>query len=254
MKYWIIHKDVLIDIDVAKRIRSKLSNWTESEKSPNYVFIIGGDGTFIRHAANYFKIDVKIICINTGTLGFYSAFESGSDWDVNEITQESNYETFTILKIQINKKLFYGVNEFVLFSHNAFPIDIKLDNEHYQKFKGSGLMISTRTGSTGRNKSCGGAVIFPGVHAIQMLELAPVGHLKYSTLQSPIILPKSSLIQIVSETQTKEATLSVDGKELKMKFDKGQIDINAVESKCQLFLPRTTKTYIKKLHNTFIKE
>ncbi len=254
MKYWIIHKDVPIDIDVAKRIRNKLSDWNESKVKPNYIFIIGGDGTFIRHASNYFETDVKIICINTGTLGFYSAFESGSDWDLNEIINPSNYDTFTILKIQINKKEFYGVNEFVLFSHNAFPIDIRLDNEHYQKFKGSGLMISTRTGSTGRNKSCGGAVIFPGVHAIQLLELAPVGHLKYSTLQNPILLPKTSLIHIISETQTKEATLSIDGRELDMKFNKGKIDISAVESKCQLFLPRTTKAYIKKLHNTFIRE
>ena len=59
-------------------------------------------------------------------------------------------------------------------STKAIELDIKISNIKYEKFIVTGFMLSTPTGSTGRNKSIGGAEIFPGIDGIQIMEVEPI--------------------------------------------------------------------------------
>ena len=47
-------------------------------------------------------------------------------------------------------------------------MDVELNGDHFERFRGDGLCMSTPSGSTAYNKALGGAIIHPSltVHAI----------------------------------------------------------------------------------------
>jgi NAD+ kinase len=76
LSYLIITNEYDYSHQVQKQINTLLKNkhWILNKVSPDYLFIIGGDGTFVRELQNYYNRDIKIVCINTGTVGFYYQF------------------------------------------------------------------------------------------------------------------------------------------------------------------------------------
>ncbi len=45
----------------------------------------------------------------------------------------------------------------------TFVIDVEIRGEHFERFRGDGLCISTPSGSTAYNKALGGAIIHPSL-------------------------------------------------------------------------------------------
>ena len=60
-------------------------------KNPKFVFILGGDGTFVKASSQFYSKEVNLIHINTGNVGFYSKFNSRKLPTINQIVDESNY-------------------------------------------------------------------------------------------------------------------------------------------------------------------
>lgn len=58
------------------------------------------------------------------------------------------------------------------------------------------MSVSTPTGSTAYNKSIGGAVMHPRVHAFQVTEVAPLNNLVYRTLGAPMIIAEKDTVTI----------------------------------------------------------
>ncbi|MFX7574872.1 hypothetical protein ABTJ51_19635, partial [Acinetobacter baumannii] len=54
----------------------------------------------------------------------------------------------------------------------SVQIDVHLNRYHFESFKGDGLCISSPSGSTGYNKSLGGAIVHPSLEMIQLSEMA----------------------------------------------------------------------------------
>ena len=49
-------------------------NWIYDTLNPQYIFSLGGDGTFLYTFNHFYNQAIKLIGINTGTLGFYTFF------------------------------------------------------------------------------------------------------------------------------------------------------------------------------------
>jgi NAD+ kinase len=159
--------------------------------------VVGGDGTLVRTLKNYYDKPVRIICVNTGNVGFYSKFTNKDIEKFDDlITKNSNYIKPCILEITSNSKTTYAINEVVIQSLNTVETDIEIDNIFYERFKGTGILVCTKTGSTAQAKTNNGAIIAPNVNAIQLVELAPTIHANKTTITSPLILDDKTKIKL----------------------------------------------------------
>lgn len=78
-------------------------------------------------------------------------------------------------------------------------LDVKIDDETLERFRGTGFCISTPFGSTAYNKSLHGAVVDPTLKAMQLTEIAGINSNAYRTLSSPLLLSSDRLIELRSE-------------------------------------------------------
>lgn len=192
--------------------------------APEIVFTIGGDGTVLRAIHHYMDAGlletVKFVGIHTGHLGYYT------DWLPEEIGEM--VEFLTTKDIQTHKyplleaKLCAGSKTRSRFALNEFTIinakrtqhlDIKINDMFLESFRGTGICISTPTGSTAYNKALGGAIIYPSLSAYQLTEIASINSNAYRTIGSALIIPKEQTLHLESENWT-GMTLTQDHLEL----------------------------------------
>lgn len=188
------------------------------DDNPEIVFSIGGDGTILRTIHKYIKIidQIYIVGINYGKLGFYTDFSDKDIPTLIDMLSENNFKCHEyhlleyLLKSNNVFKKGYGLNEVAIINpiHTQI-IDVYIDDLHFETFRGTGLIISTPTGSTAYNKSIGGSVIDPRIQAMQLTEIAPINNRVYKALQSPIVLSNQSIIKLKSDFAN--ASFTFDG-------------------------------------------
>lgn len=175
------------------------------EKNPETVFVIGGDGTFLRAVAE--DIDnldkVNFYGIHTGTLGFFTDYMSCEidEFIDNFINLKPSLKTYQVLEICVdNKDCYYAVNEMRI--ENAVrtqKIDIVVDGNEFETFRGTGICISTQLGSSAYNRSLGSAILYDGLDLLELSEIAGIHHASYRSLGVPIVLSDKSIIDLSSD-------------------------------------------------------
>ena len=176
--------------------------------SPEFVFSVGGDGTILR-AINQFidRIEtVKFVGINLGRLGFYTDFEESEGDLLLSLIDSNQYKicNYNLIEYNLisktNKYTGYALNELAIINpiHTQI-IDVYIEKEYFETFRGTGFLLSTPTGSTAYNKSLGGSVIDPRIKAIQVTEIASINNRVFKTLSSPMILPSDAYVRLRSD-------------------------------------------------------
>ncbi|WP_033160208.1 NAD(+) kinase [Mycoplasmoides alvi] len=228
-----------------------------NNNKPDYLFSVGGDGTFIKHAIEYNFANTKIIGINGGNLGFYSSFNEKNINFLLSNWKKLNFEKIDLIQVKHNNKLHFGINELAVISSTAYPLKIYFNDFFYEQFRGTGVLIGTRTGSTGYIKSAKGAIISPGIDCLEFVELQPLLHVDFLTIQSPIILPLKTKIKICAEENLSAnkniSKIYLDGIEIENNFSNTCVEIESIKSKAKFLLPNTIESFITKLQKTFIK-
>lgn len=171
----VIEKNFLKLIELNKTIDKKYSNFetfTALDKSFELFFCIGGDGTILK-SINYVRdLDIPIIGINTGRLGFLATIQKDEIEDtLDDILQKKfSISPRTVLDVSTNPpnsdSVFENVtlNEIAVSRKNStsmITIDTWLNDRYLNSYWADGLIVSTPTGSTGYSLSCGGPVITP---------------------------------------------------------------------------------------------
>ncbi len=195
--YAIFSKGCERSIIIENKIKNKIQ-LNYNEKKPDILFVIGGDGTILRAFHNYIEIieDVTIIGIHTGHLGFlanYKEEDIDGILDVLNLEVECKIERQTILEFEITSKLKelngLALNEVAITSNTTkLELDVLVDDSLLETFRGGGLCVSTPLGSTGYNKSLGGAVIDHNIDCLQISELAGINSNSYKTLNNSLVL------------------------------------------------------------------
>lgn len=187
---------------------------------PDYIVTIGGDGTLLSafHEFQDCLDKVQFIGIHTGHLGFYT------DWLPDELDElvkgignnDGKSTSYPLLRVTIRQTnqeevSYLALNELSL---RTFPstmvCDIYVKDQFFETFRGDGLCVATPTGSTGLNKSLGGAIIHPRLDAIQMTEMASLNNRVFRSLSSPMVIPRDEWFTVRPEVNSREALLMVD--------------------------------------------
>ena len=160
---------------------------------------IGGDGTFLK--TSHLSQAKPIIGINCGTIGYLTDVKPTEiDMVLNDLLDETYYiEERMMLEGEIIKndgsilEIPSALNDITI-SKNTFGIirfDCFIDSKLINSYTSDGIIISTPTGSTAYNLSCGGPIVDP---TASLIILTPIA--SHSILNRSIVLSSDSTIEI----------------------------------------------------------
>lgn len=254
MKYSIFTNKQTNSIDFKSRLITILNDnkHINVETNPEYIFIIGGDGTFLSLASKYIKNDIKIVFINSGTLGFYSYIDKPEKLLFEEIFNNNLYTTLDYLQVEYNSKYYNCINDFSIQSNYATRIKEYINDALLQTINSNGILLSTPFGSTGRNKSLHGPILFPETNVLALSEIEAINNKYYASLGSPIVINNNAKIKFEVE-QKYNSWLLFDGEQIEIKEKNYNIIVDSYKTKAQFLIKTNDKDYARKLNYAFIK-
>lgn len=252
-KYYILHSNSSSSKKICDYLLTTLKNNEFSKEKFEYLFIIGGDGFFLSSLKPFLNSYIKVIFINAGTLGFYASINDIKKLKVDQIINNKNYHELNLLNVKIDKKQYYCINDFSFHNNHTTDIEIKINNKYLEKLFGNGFLVATNYGSTGRNKSLNGPIIFPDVNAMVFSEVESIQNKFNTSLMSPLVLNSKTLIEadIINRNKSNGWFL-IDGKEVINNNKKICIKISMSKSKAKIMLCSSIEDYINKLQYAFI--
>lgn len=190
------------------------------EQEPDIVISVGGDGTLLYAFHKYIsRLDkTSFVGVHTGHLGFYA------DWLPEEIEKlviaiaKTPYQIveYPLLEVVIRYRnsekdtVYLALNESTVKSIvGTLVMDVEIRGDHFERFRGDGLCISTPSGSTAYNKALGGAIIHPSLPSIQLAEMASINNRVFRTIGSPLILPEHHTL-VLKPVNTYDFHVSID--------------------------------------------
>lgn len=180
------------------------------------IIVLGGDGTILSVARGINgKLDVPILGINIGNLGFLSSVEFSEIDKAFKKLKDGNYtsEKRMLLTCDFSKEKLINeslaLNDIVIARGSLsrmIRFDIYIDGKRYYNYKGDGLIIATPTGSTAYSFSAGGPFVYPTVDAITLTPICA-----HTTGIQPIVLNSNSNIEVRIKSNNDEINVIFDG-------------------------------------------
>ncbi len=180
--------------------------------------VLGGDGTFLRAARGVIAVDVPILGINLGKVGFLSKAEANELEAVlvKLVAGQYTVDERMVLEGRILPAgrgpgtVHTALNDIVV-ARGALArvchLDVSIGPSHLATFIADGLVVSSPTGSTGYSFSAGGPVVDPLSRNLIVTPIA--GYL--SAIRSVVVSPKQTVrCRVVAAN---EALVSIDGRE-----------------------------------------
>lgn len=256
MKYCIVNKNDSLSKELYFQIKEKIK-LEYSEKNPDLVVAIGGDGTIIKTVHRYPK--AIIFGVHTGHLGFLSNYTKEN---INTLIEDINGGKYKVEKlgclechIKDDKQdiVAYALNELtIIMPPRTLILDVLVDNNKLETFRGTGLCISTSYGSTAYNKSLHGAIVDPNIKSIQVTEIAGINSNAYRTLGSSLVLDSKRLIELRS-LKPEDLYVTVDNLSYHLeKFNSAKICLK--EEMIKFGCHSIEQNFLERMHKAFLKE
>ncbi|MGY3725242.1 NAD+ kinase [Granulicatella balaenopterae] len=222
MKVALVYQETKQNMEIANLFNSLCCHdalFTRDDENPDVVITIGGDGTLLNALHRYENLldTVRFASIHTGHLGFYTDWQ---EFEVEELitvlkNDQGERVSYPLLDVKVTEKdgtiyRHHALNESTLKKANGTLLcEVFINNQHFETFRGDGLCIATPTGSTGINKSLGGAVVHPSTEVMQLTEMASINNVLFRTLSSPIIFAKTDKL-LLKPIADSGMTFSID--------------------------------------------
>lgn len=195
-----------------------IEKFTALDNSFDLLISIGGDGSILRAVSYIGDLNIPVIGINTGRLGFLatvlkeeiaasfkllfagqyklskrSLIELYSDHSENHLAPDN----FALNEVTVSRKD----------TTSMIQIETQLDGQLLTSYWADGLIVSTPTGSTGYSLSCGGPVIAPQTNVFIITPIAP-----HNLNARPLVIPNDTVITIKVKGREDEFLASLDNR------------------------------------------
>lgn len=209
-------------------------------KPLDLVVVLGGDGTLLSAARVTAAIDVPLLGVNLGSLGFLTEVPRESLYSMlDAIAQgQARVEHRSLMECQLlrgdtvrGSYLVFNdavVNKTALARLNTY--DLYVDKAFVSSYRADGMIVATPTGSTAYSLSAGGPVVMPTVNAFVITPVAP-----HSLTHRPLVVPDSVEIEILLRSEEDVAYLSLDGQPGLDLSDGDRVRCRRSEHKVNLF-------------------
>ena len=220
---------------------NSIKTFSNLDNSFDLLISIGGDGTILK-AITYVKdLNIPIVGLNTGRLGFlakiqFDKLEEFIDTIVSgdySVSERSLIEVYTSTENKDLKSLNFALNEISVGRKNTTSmifIETKLDGKYLNSYWADGLIIATPTGSTGYSLSCGGPIIMPEAENLVITPIAP-----HNLNARPLVIADNTEISLKIDGRENEFLISLDSrittlnKNTTVKIKKSSFNIKMIE-------------------------
>jgi len=246
----LIHKKLIGPLKACGFEEEFDSQYFESSKDlsegVDFLLSIGGDGTFLDTILLVGNLNIPVLGINMGRLGFLSHTSTSEIKDAIDALVSGDYsiEERSLLKLDSDNNLFaennYALNEIAIMkrdSSSMITIHTELDGKHLNSYWTDGLIISTATGSTAYSLSCGGPILMPGSGNFVLTPIAP-----HNLNVRPIVVGDNSILKISVESRAEKNLVALDSRSkelengLELTIQKAEHKISLVQLNNHSFL------------------
>ncbi len=218
LQAWLQSRGVDVIRETSPRPSCKFSGKSKSFAPPDLlcVFVLGGDGTFLRAVRWIGDQNIPILGVKFGELGFLAEIAEENLFSAAEYILTDRFDTNPRMRLQV-KVIREGreladetvLNDIVI-TKGAFAglasIKTYIDDRYLTTYRADGLIISTPTGSTAYSLSAGGPIIHPEVTGIIITPICP-----FTLTVRPLIVPDSVCMKIEFEEKSSDIIASFDG-------------------------------------------
>lgn len=180
----------------------RYTNPEDVPRDTECVIVLGGDGTLLQAARDLSGMDIPMIGVNLGTLGYLA--QIGREEDILpalDALMEGNYELESRMMLKGVVRHTDGrveediaLNDIVItrsVGFHSMRFNLYVNGERFNDYKADGMIISTPTGSTAYNLSAGGPIAVP---ASSMFILTPI--CPHTLNSRSIVLPPDHQVMI----------------------------------------------------------
>ena len=176
----------------------------------------GGDGTLLEGVHRLGGVDIPVVGINGGHLGFLALAprENIESVFADLANGNLNLEQRDMLCVEgLSDDPLYALNEVAVQRLGAAMISVEaaIDGNMVSTYNGDGVIISTPTGSTAYSLSAGGPIVAPSCHSFLLTPLAP-----HNLTMRPIVMPDTSVVTLRIDTRNNDASISIDNRTFKI--------------------------------------
>ena len=219
---------------------------SQTGETIDFALSVGGDGTFLTTASLVGHLDIPILGINCGHLGYLAEIQTNNIDAVLDQLITNNYTIEQRRMLEVSCKQEgkiaspYALNEIAVLKSglsSMITVDVTLNGEFLHKYKADGLLIATPTGSTAYNLSVGGPLLDPHVNAIILTPVAT-----HSLNIRPLVVLDDSKIDVKISSRNGSFMLSVDGRsqvlnqDIQLHIERSQRTIKIVHVEGQSFM------------------
>jgi len=225
------------------------TDYTDLDSSFKVMLTVGGDGTFLRAVTYVRDLNIPVLGINIGRLGFLATIQKENIPEAIDLllTEQYSINERSLLTVSTSQKnndltdINFALNEISVSRRNTtsmVTVETHLDDEYLTSYWADGLIVATPTGSTGYSLSCGGPVITPNTKSLVLTPIAP-----HNLNARPLVIPDNTHIKLKIVSREKQALLSLDSR------------ITTVDSNTEIYIKKaafTLKTILLS-EQTFLK-
>jgi len=182
----------------------------------DYIFVLGGDGTFLSAVRWIGDQDIPILGIKFGEVGFLAEIAEENLYSAAEKVLKGDFILRPRMRLSVkvrrrNETLAQEtiLNDVVI-NRGALArlahIETYIDDHYLTTYSADGLIVATPTGSTAYSLAAGGPVIHPAVPGIILTPICP-----FTLTNRPLIVPQSANIKIRLTKGSSDIILTFDG-------------------------------------------
>jgi NAD+ kinase len=184
--------------------------------APDFVIVLGGDGTLLSTARSVAHADIPILGVNLGSLGFLTEVKQGEmEQALTEVDAgrcELSLRPMLHCQVMRNGKCVAthdALNEVVMNQSAVARItdfEVRVNSHFVANYKADGLIISTPTGSTAYSLAAGGPILSPEVLGFVITPVA-----SHALTNRPLVVKDTAIIEAKILVTREQAFLTVDG-------------------------------------------
>lgn len=186
------------------------------------IIVVGGDGSLLSAARMAIKVNVPVVGINRGRLGFLTDISPQDIQTQLKSVLEGDYreERRFLLQTRIydgDATYFQGdaLNDVVLSrgkETHLVEFDVFIDQQFVSYYRADGLILSTPTGSTAYALSAGGPIMHPQLNAMVMVPM-----FSHSLSSRPLVIDGHAIVDLKISTRNEhDLHISCDGHESRL--------------------------------------
>jgi len=140
----------------------------EISDSIDLLIVLGGDGTFLAAANEYYQYHIPYLGLNLGRVGYLTEGDMNGSYKIIDKVLNNRYKVESRPLLSVNVVSDQGYNKMIAFNEvmvhrgqymKMLKIDMKVKEQFMDEFYAHGVLVSTSMGSSAYNLSAGGPLL-----------------------------------------------------------------------------------------------